>query len=141
MSTLDGLLDHPNREYAKDPELIDGSDPHEVAKLVDLSFAHSPILTRRYAWPPMGEIPEPDKPKRDGMRYYLMWPRQQQWEWLTEEAHKIARARFLLWRNWFYKTFDGFSHPEKQKIVAWYFDGQMWRPQQGSDLAKAMGLA
>lgn len=140
MSLLDALTQILDREYAKDPELIDGCDPREFVKFVDLSIAHSPVIHQRHPWPPMGDIPETDKPKQDGLRYYLVWPQSHNWEWLTTESHKLMRVRFLLWRGWLYKTFDGFSHPDKQKIVAWYFDGSMWRPEQDSPLYKAMGL-
>lgn len=140
MTALDNLKQFLDGEYAKDPELIDGFDPRDFVSMIDLSVGHSPVIHDRYPWPPMGNIPQPDKPKRDGLRYYLAWPASQRWEWLTEESHKLMRARFLFWRGLLYRTFDGFSHPEKAQIVAWYFDGAMWRPEQDSALYKAMGL-
>ena len=140
MSALNALQGIFDREYAKDPELIDGCDPHDFVGMIDLSIGHSPILHDRHPWPPLGDIPEPDKPKKDGLRYYLSWPRSHQWEWLTEESHKLMRARFLIWRGWFYKTLGGFSHPDQQKIVHWYFEGGVWRPNPDSLLYKAMGL-
>lgn len=141
MSALSSLNKMLGDMYAKDPEVIDGTDPHDLISAVDLTIAHSPVLQDRAEWPPHhGSIPEPVKPKKDGLRYYLSDARAQTWKWLTPDEHRLMRARFLLWRGWLYRTFDGFPYPDKQCIASWYFEGGMWRPKEGSELSKLMGI-
>lgn len=137
LETVNRMLD----EQLGGKEEIDGASPEAIADCVDLSIAHSPVLRGRLNMKRFGfDIPEPIKPRKDGLRYYVADPRSQSWEWFTPEQMKVMRARFLLMRGWYYQHLGGFSHPDQQTIIAWYFEGGVWRPNADSALGKAMGL-
>lgn len=110
---------------ARGGEEIDGVNPRDAAQHVMLDLGYTPVVERYFG--DMGhQIPEPVRVVKDGARYCLMFGRD--YRWVSVEELKVMRARFLLLRGWYYRAFDGFSHPDKQKILAWYFKGGMWRP-------------
>jgi len=138
MDQISGLLSALEK-MAGPPEEIDGANVKETANVVDLSIAYSPVVCSRcdefQRW-----IPETEKPQKDGLRYYVLRPQSRDWLWISPDELKVMRARFLLMKAVFYKMFRGYSYPDRQKILHYYFDGRMWQPKEDSDLAKAMGL-
>jgi hypothetical protein len=145
MSLLDALTNMLNKEHGE--EIIDGGRVEDAAKCVDLSIAYSPVVDQyigtidieRMMLNP-SKIPQPIKPRKDGLRYYTADPRAQTWQWFTPEQMKTARARYLLLRGYFYKHIGGFAYNDQQRVVAWYFEGGVWRPNPGTELGNAMGI-
>ncbi|HEV7298707.1 MAG TPA: hypothetical protein VGN72_05020 [Tepidisphaeraceae bacterium] len=128
-------------------EIIDGCKVEDAAKCVDLSVAHSPVVAEYVGTKDVEAmlfnhrlIPEPIKPRKDGLRYYVTNPRAQTWQWFTSDEMKVARARFLLLRSYFYKRLGAFPNGDQQMVLAWYFEGGVWRPTPGSSLGDLMGV-
>lgn len=141
MSVLESLKGMLDREYEKNPEIIDGCDVHEAAKVVDLSVAYTPVLEHRLPEEHgFSFVEKPDRVVKDGMRYCLTWPERKDFRWVEVESLKVMRARFLLWHGHFYKVFRSLPNPSQSQVLAWYFNGSMWQPKEGSVLAKGMGI-
>ncbi len=123
------------------PPTIDGVSAEQAAESVDLKVAYSPIVME--SWDPVKNglrIPEPVKVVKDGLRYAAVWPDRHDFDWLTDQQLRVCRARFLMMKGHFYKQIRGYSHSDQQRILAWYFGGQMWQPKAGSELADALGI-
>ena len=137
---LAGLMRAADK-MAGPPLTIDGMSAEDAAAMVDLKVAYTPIVMESWGDErDRFQIPQPVKVQRDGLRYAAIWPERHDFEWLDNGRLRVCRARFLLMRGFFYKNFRTYSHPEQQKILVWYFGGQMWQPKAGSELAVAMGI-
>lgn len=143
------LLDALNKMLADErgEEFIDGCKVSDAAAIVDLAIAYSPALEGYIGTKDLEAmmlnprlIPQPIKPRVDGDRYFVVDAKAGTWHWLTTEQMKLARARFLLLRGYFYKHLGGFSHSDRQSILAWYFEGGVWRPDPNSPLSAALGI-
>ena len=112
-------------------ETIDGACPADYVHAVDLDIAYSPVLYGRALFEPYRvQIAKPDIVVRqeDG-RYRVDWPEHCDFQFIDEQSLKLMRARFLLWHGYFYRAFDSFSYPDKQKVLAWWFPQGMVRFQ------------
>jgi hypothetical protein len=143
MSLMDALNNMIVGERGE--EIIDGCKVADAAKAVDLSVAHSPVVDRYVGTKDIDAmmmsprlIPQPIKPRKDGLRYYTTNAAAGTWKWFTVDEMKTARARFLLLRGYFYKHLGRFDRGDH--VVAWYFEGGVWRPEPGTALADAIGV-
>ena len=127
-NVIQGLLDDALRN-----EVIGGVSVADVLDYVDLDVAYSPVI----AHPVVGEWPRPEqlspaKPvKRSDGRYEIRYQTEAgpTFEILGPETVRIMRARWLLCRDHFAKSFEQYSHPERQRILAEFFPGGLWRPK------------
>lgn len=86
------------------------------------------------------QIPDVSYVEMNGERYMIPRPKEVDFDFLSEDSVKVARARFLLLRDYYYKRWRSVSHPMRQEAVAKFFGGSVWTPAEGSELAKAMGI-
>ena len=127
-NVLQGLLDDALRS-----EVISGVCVAEVLDYVDLDVAYSPVITH----PVVGDWPRPEEldlatpVKRDDGRYEIRYQTDAgpTFEILGPETIRIMRARWLLCRDHFARSFEQYSHPERQWILADFFPGGLWRPK------------
>ena len=125
---LEGLLDDALRS-----EVIGGVSVADVLDYVDLEVAYSPVI----AHPVVGEWPRPEQlspvspVKRSDGRYEIRYQTDAgpTFEILGPETVRIMRARWLLCRDHFAKSFEQYSYPEQQQILADFFPGGLWRPK------------
>ena len=125
---LQGLLDDALRS-----EVIGGDCVADVLDYVDLDIAYSPVI----AHPVFGDWPRPEQlsiaapVKRDDGRYEIH--RQTDagptFEILLPETVRIMRARWLLCRDHFARSFEQYGHQERQRILADFFPHGLWRPK------------
>lgn len=143
------LLDVINKLVVNErgAEVIDGFAVQDAAKCVDLTVAYSPVVAEYVGSKDIEEmdlnrrfIPQPIKPRKDGLRYYVTDPRAQTWQWFTPDEMKVARARFLLLRSHFYKRLGAFPNGDQQAVIVWYFEGGVWRPNPGTALGDLLGV-
>ena len=125
---LEGLLDDALRS-----EVIGGVSVADVLDYVDLDVAYSPVI----AHPVVGDWPRPEQldlatpVKRDDGRYEIRYQTDAgpTFEILLPETVRIMRARWLLCRDHFAKSFEQYSHPQQQWILADFFPHGLWRPK------------
>lgn len=125
---LQAELDKAYRE-----EVIGGTSIADVLDYVMLDVAHTPVLPTRndqYDF----DIPQPidAMPTMGGQSYILNYGDGHA-ETVHEGALKVMRARFLLTKNHFYQRMlkGGFGDRDQQKVIAWYFGGSVWIPNDG----------
>lgn len=124
-------------------EIIDGQNVKDAAEMVMLDIAFSPVVER----PAGDEVslclnpPRTSQVEQRGDRYLIVRPEQRDFEWVDEVSLKIMRARYLLLRGYYYKQLRRLSHPVRQQVLGLYFDGGVYVPPEGSELAKLLGVS
>lgn len=134
------LLETLNAMLPKEAKIL-GATPEEAEKIIDLSVAYTPVLDNFILREDelYHMIPKPVRVVKDGLRYCLM-PGGSEYRWLDIEELKRKRARYILVKNWYYVNFKKLSYPEQQEVLGKFFKDGMWRPKEGSELSKLMGL-
>lgn len=126
-------------------ELIEGSNVKEVAELVDLTVAYSPVVEEVLHNDPATTYrttpPKPIRVTKDGSRYCIVDAKAGYYRWVEPAALRLMRARFLLLHGMYYRRLNSMGHQEREAVLAWYFPQGVWTPAPGSALAKAMGMA
>jgi len=131
-NVLQGLLDD-----ALGKEVIGGVSVADVLDCVDLDIAYSPVIEHPVAddWPRPEELSTATPVKREDGRYEIR--RQTDagptFEILGQETIRIMRARWLLCRDHFAKSFKQYNHHEQQWILADFFPGGLWMPKNTPD--------
>ena len=114
-------------------EVIGGVPLADVLDFVDLDVAYSPVVEH----PVDGNWPRPERlsvmalVKRDDGRYEV---RRQTgagptFEVLGPEPVRIMRARYLLCRDHFARSFEQYGYSERQRILVDFFPHGLWRPK------------
>ncbi|MFO0801442.1 MAG: hypothetical protein U0804_28585 [Gemmataceae bacterium] len=122
-------------------EVIDGTSVDDAAGLVDLSVAHTPVVENPAGDNYQFRIQRPvEVQKWSGGRWAVMYRERKDFRRVTEDEVKVMRARYLLLRGYYYRSFRHLPYPGQREVTAWYFPDGLWLPEAGSDLAKAMGV-
>lgn len=119
MSLLDAIRD------LIPEEIIDGNNVEETAEMVMLDIAYSPVVEfivdeKRLLF----DIPIPVKViNRGDGKYEIRHLDPPDFKILSANEIKIMRARFLLLKAYYADKMDILAYPEKQTVIALYFDG------------------
>jgi len=128
VNVLQGMLDDALRR-----EVIGGVCVADVLDYVDLDVAYSPVIPH----PVVGDWLRPEQldlarpVKRDEGRYELRYQTHAgpTFEILGPETVRIMRARWLLCRDHFARSFEQYGHQGRQRILADFFPGGLLRPK------------
>jgi len=137
VNVLQGMLDDALRR-----EVIGGVSVADVLGYVDLDVACSPVITApvvdEWPWPERLSLASPVK--RDDGRFEIRYQTDAgpTFEILEPETIRTMRARWLLCRDHFAETFDRYGYQDRQRILADFFPGGLWRPKSTPD-AEAPG--
>tara|TARA_Y100000310_G_C20264987_1_gene615390 strand:+ start:196 stop:474 length:279 start_codon:yes stop_codon:yes gene_type:complete len=68
---------------------------------------------------------------KDGRYAIVTTGKRPDFEIIHEDSLKVMRTRFLLLRDFYYKCLAGekLIHPNRQKVIVWYFGGRVHIPQ------------
>jgi len=114
-------------------EVIGGVCVADVLDYVDLDVAYSPVISH----PVVGDWLRPEQlsvaalVKRDDGRYESRYQTHAgpTFEILGPETVRLMRARWLLCRDHFARSFEQYGYQDRQRILADFFPGGLWRPK------------
>lgn len=87
------------------------------------------------------KVPNVSSVEMTGERYMIRYTKSHDFRFMDEGEVKEMRARFLLLNKAYYRRLNSMSHSMRGEVVAKFFGGSAWTPEEGSVLAKAMGTA
>ena len=129
---LQGMLDD-----ALHSEVIGGVCVADVLDYVALDVAYSPVIEHPVGgdWPRPEQLSIASPVKRGDGRYQINYQTNAgpTFEIFAPGTVRIMRARWLLCRDHFARSFEQYGYQEQQRILAYFFPGGLWRPKNAPD--------
>lgn len=114
-------------------ETIDGVNVDEAAEMVMLDVEFTPVVVEPFGEDPafscLNAAPFPCRVQKDGERYCVWMPHSHEtYRWVEEDELKVMRARYLLLKNFYFRTLENMSHSHRAGVIAKFFPGGVFKP-------------